>query len=80
MAKHGYGNGINQVTPRANWAGPMNVNAAGDELRAQHPHPYWDAGPHHGTGTHKRHESLGGLKPNGTLPRGSTYRDPTPGR
>jgi hypothetical protein len=39
------------------------LHGAVRELHAQHPHPYHDHGPHHGTTTHIRHQPLHGLKP-----------------
>ena len=68
MAEKGYGNG--EPAARAeNVAVPMNIKGAVEELHKQHPYKYYDAGPHHGTSDHKRHESLGGLRPNGHLPK-----------
>ena len=67
MAERGYGNG--EAPARAeNVAGSMGVKEAVAELHRQHPYKYYDAGPHHGTDDHKRHESLGGLRPNGHKP------------
>lgn len=33
------------------------------ELHSQHPHPYTDHGPHHGTTDHVRHQPLHGMTP-----------------
>ena len=45
----------------ANMAGAFSDAVA--ELHAQHPIPYHDHGPHHGTTHHIRHEPLHGMKP-----------------
>jgi hypothetical protein len=39
------------------------LHGAMKELKHQHPIPYHDHGPHHGTSHHVRHEPLHGLKP-----------------
>jgi hypothetical protein len=48
--------------PRQVQEGGSLAEAAG-ELRSQHPHPYHDHGPHHGTTEHLRHKPH--VKPNG---------------
>ncbi len=39
------------------------LGGAMDVLKKEHPIKYDDLGPHHGGGSHLRHETLGGLKP-----------------
>jgi hypothetical protein len=62
MAKEGYGNGEKPARGE-NVDPPMGVEKAVEELHREHPHPYYDQGPFHGTDDHKRHERLGGLTP-----------------
>lgn len=55
-----------RYSPEA-WSGQPNdkggaLAGAVHELHSQHPIPYHDHGPHHGTQHHVRHEPLHGLK------------------
>jgi hypothetical protein len=45
--------------------GHTHLSGAMHELHSQHPIPYHDHGPHHGTEHHVRHKPLHGMKSGG---------------